>query len=145
MIRRLLLLLALLALAAPAGALALTVDDVAKEVRCPVCNAPLNVSNGPQADRMRAYIRQRIDQGWSESRIIDDLKVQFGANVLATPPKSGFDLVAWIVPGIAVAIGLVTIGILTRLWARRRGPPEVVTRPVGPEAERLEDELRRLR
>jgi cytochrome c-type biogenesis protein CcmH/NrfF len=67
--------------------------------------------------------------------------------VLATPPKSGFDLIAWLVPGLAVLAGIVAIGLLAWTWSRRRpaaagaaAPP-----PTPEEARRLEDELRRLR
>ena len=59
-------LLALLLL--PGAASALTVNDVAQQVRCPTCNTPLDVSNSPLATRMRAYIGDRIDRGWSEER-----------------------------------------------------------------------------
>ena len=90
----------------PAVAGALSVSDIAKQVRCPTCSTPLDVSNAPAALAMREYIAKRIDQGWSEERIIDDLVAQFGEGILATPPKRGFDLIAWLVPGILVAAGL---------------------------------------
>ena len=63
--RRLAVLLALLALAAlPSAAAALTVNEVAREVRCPTCNTPLDVSNSPAAADMKQYIAVRIVRGW---------------------------------------------------------------------------------
>jgi cytochrome c-type biogenesis protein CcmH len=142
------LLFALAALAllpAPAGAL--TVSEVAREVRCPTCNTPLDVSSSPAAADMKAYIAQRIEAGWDKGRIIDGLVAEFGPGVLATPPKSGFDLIAWLVPGLAVLGGIVAIGLLAWSWSRRRpGPAGPRGPPPSPEeAARLEDELRRLR
>ena len=140
--RRLAALLALLALlAAPAGALALSVNEVAREVRCPTCNTPLDVSNAPVAQDMKAYIAARIEDGWDKERIIDGLVQEFGRGVLATPPKSGFDLVAWVVPALFVALGLAAVPILTRAWARRRGPAPAEPDLSDEDRRRLEREL----
>jgi cytochrome c-type biogenesis protein CcmH len=131
---------ACLALATPA--LSLTVVEVAREVRCPTCNTPLDVSNSPAADRMKLFIAQRIEAGDDKQEIIDALVAEFGRGVLATPPKEGFDLVAWVVPIGLVVIGLAAITFVTRSWARRRGDepaPEISAE----DAARLDEELRR--
>jgi cytochrome c-type biogenesis protein CcmH len=146
MIRRAILVALVLLAALPVAASAYTVNDVARQVRCPTCNTPLDVSNAPVAIDMKRYIAEKRDAGWTQQEVIDGLVDEFGRGVLATPPKSGFDLIAWIVPGIVVLIGLAAIPILTRAWARRpqpdaasSGPP-----PTDEEARRLEEELRRL-
>jgi cytochrome c-type biogenesis protein CcmH len=131
--------LALIALAA------LPAFGFARQVRCPTCNTPLDVSSAPVALDMKRYIAQKRDAGWTQQQVIDGLVDEFGRDVLATPPKSGFDLIAWIVPALAVALGLAAIPVLTRAWARRpstaagsEAPP-----PTDEEARRLEEELRR--
>lgn len=136
----------LLLVVVPATAGAVTVNEVAREVRCPTCNTPLDVSSSPAATDMKQYIAERIDRGWDKQRIIDGLVDEFGEGVLATPAKSGFDLVAWLVPGLAVLAGLVAIGLLAWTWSRRR-PAAADAEPAPPtaeEARRLDDELRRL-
>ena len=145
MIRRALALVAILLTLAPAAASALTVNEVAREVRCPTCGTPLDVSNAPVAQDMKQFIAQRIRQGWSKERIIDALVAEFGDEVRATPAKSGFDLVAWLVPAFAVLLGLAAIPVIVRLWGRRgrqrdAEPPP----PSAEEAARLDDELRRM-
>lgn len=145
--RRLAAVALILLAALPVAAGAYTVNDVARQVRCPTCNTPLDVSNAPVALDMKRYIAEKRDAGWTQQQVIDGLVDEFGRGVLATPPKSGFDLIAWVVPGIVVLIGLGAIPILTRAWARRprpdaasAGPP-----PTDEESQRLEEELRRLR
>jgi cytochrome c-type biogenesis protein CcmH len=118
MIVRAAIVLLVLMAALPAAALGLTVNEVAREVRCPTCNTPLDVSSAPAALDMKEYIAARIDAGWEKDRIIDGLVDEFGPGVLATPPKSGFDLVAWIVPALVVALGLAAIPVIARVWSR---------------------------
>jgi cytochrome c-type biogenesis protein CcmH len=139
------LLLAVLGLltALPAAGLALTVNEVAREVRCPSCNTPLDTSSAPVALDMKEYIAERIDQGWTKQRIIDGLVAEFGREVLTTPPKSGFDLVAWIVPALAVAAGLAALPFVARAWSRRRGSGPAPAEIAPEDALRLEEELRR--
>jgi cytochrome c-type biogenesis protein CcmH len=129
-------------LALPALGLGLTVGEVAREVRCPTCNTPLDVSNAPVAQDMKVYIAERIDAGWDKDRIIDGLVDEFGPQVLATPPKSGFDLIAWIVPALVVAAGLAAIPFITRRWARRPQAEAVAPPPLSDEdRRRLDEEL----
>ncbi len=45
---------------------------------------------------------------------------QFGPAVLAEPPKRGFDLLAWLLPLGALAVGAVVVGALAWTWSRRR-------------------------
>jgi cytochrome c-type biogenesis protein CcmH len=92
--------------------------DIEDQVMCPVCGTALNLSFSPQADRERAFIRHEIAQGKTENEIIDDLVAQYGTSVLAEPPKSGFDLTAWLVPGIAIIIAAIAIGFGLRRWRR---------------------------
>jgi len=138
--------LALILLAAlPAVGMAYSINDVARQVRCPTCNTPLDVSNAPVAIDMKRYIAEKRDAGWTQDEVIDGLVDEFGRGVLATPPKSGFDLIAWIVPALAVALGLASIPFITRAWARR---PRTAAGPEAPppsdeEARRLDEELRR--
>jgi len=113
--------------------------DLEAELVCPVCQTTLDQSDAPVAQRMKAYIRRRIAAGDSAQQIKDSLVAQFGPDVLATPSKSGFGLLAWLVP-ILVAVGAaVVIGLLVRAWSRRRGPPPP-ERPLDPELERRVDE-----
>ena len=113
--------------------------DLEAEIVCPVCQATLDQSNAPVARRMKLFIRERIAAGGTEKEIKDSLVAEFGPGVLATPPKSGFGLLAWLLPLVALVAGLITVGLLVRAWSRTRAPPDPGT-PLDPELERRVDE-----
>jgi cytochrome c-type biogenesis protein CcmH len=152
--RRLPVLLAVALLAAACGGgddETPTLAELEKEFICPTCQTTLELSNAPVADRMRAFIRERIAAGDSESEISEALVAQFGEGVLAAPPKEGFNLLAWVLPlaGGAVAIGALAVAL--RRWSRTRAEPGSAATPsangrppLDPELERrLDEELAR--
>ena len=117
------LLVAGLVLAAPALAgKPPSAEAIETKLVCPVCHETLDQSTAPIAQEMKAHIRQRIAEGWTEKQIIDEMVGQFGPGVLSTPARHGFDLLAWVLPlgGIAVGIGALALG--AAYWSRR-GPP----------------------
>ena len=120
--------------------------DLESQLVCPVCGTTLDQSDAPIAQRMKRYIRQRLAAGASEKQIKAELVDQFGPAVLAEPPKSGFDLLAWLVPLGILAAGAVGVGLIAWGWSRRRsGDSETATPPeLDAELERRVDaELRR--
>ena len=130
----------------PGLATALTVDEVAKEVKCPTCSTPLNVSEAPVADDMKEFIALRIEQGQKKEENIDALVEEFGPSVLAVPPKQGFDLLAWLVPLGALLLGLALIPVIGRAWLRRaRAESTSTIAPSADEMRRLDEELQRRR
>jgi cytochrome c-type biogenesis protein CcmH len=131
-----------------------TLADLEDEIVCPVCTPEtLQQSNSPVAARIRAFIRERIEAGDSKSEIKEKLVAEFGEGVLAAPPKSGFNLLAWILPLAGLAIAGVVLTLLATRWRRGRneeetvpvaGPTDNGRAPLDPELERrLDEELAR--
>ena len=123
-----------------------SLPDIEDEVMCPICGTALNLSESPQADAERAFIRRRIEEGLSKEQIKDALVAEYGPEVLATPEASGFDLAAWVVPGLAIMLagGALAVGI--RRWRSAAGPRVAAESEAefDPEAgRRLEEELDR--
>jgi cytochrome c-type biogenesis protein CcmH len=150
--RALLILVFALTVVAPAAASEQhpTLPELERELICPTCHESLAASNSAIADRMRAFIRARIAAGDTKSEIEAKLVDEFGESVLAAPPKSGFNLLAWILPlaGLVLAAGIV--GVLAYRWSRGRkagGGPEPSQNGrfrLDPELERrLDEELAR--
>ena len=120
--------------------------DLEAELVCPVCETTLDQSNAPVAERMKAFIRERIAAGDSEQEIKDALVAQFGPAVLAKPPGGGFGLLAWLIPLAAGAAGVVVVAMLIRGWSRRRAPADETAsdEPLDAALERrVDDELAR--
>ena len=121
-----------------------TLAELESEVMCLVCNTTLDQSSSPFADRERTLIRRYIAQGDTKSEIKDKLVAQFGTQILAAPPDSGFNILAWWLPIAGVLAGAFVLGYLAWRWSRgRRGPPvEPMRAEIEPELERrLDKEL----
>jgi cytochrome c-type biogenesis protein CcmH len=132
---------AVLAAAASAAA-APSPADLEAELVCPTCKTTLDQSDSPVARRMKTIIRARLAEGATETEIKAELVAQFGPAVLAEPAKSGFDLLAWLVPLALLGAGAVGVAAIAWGWSRRRVDEDA--RDVDPAIERrLDDELRR--
>ena len=107
----------------PARADAATVGDISKQLICQCgCNMVLlNCSHAEcmVRDAMTTLIGQKLAQGQSEAEIIQFFVAQYGEQVLAAPPKRGFNLVAWVLPFVAILGGGGVIYIALRVWVRR--------------------------
>ena len=145
MTRRLLAALVVaLALVSPAGASEQnpTPPELERELICPTCHESLAASSSPIADRMRVFIRARIAAGDTKSEIKAKLVDQFGESVLAAPPKSGFNLLAWLLPLAGIVVAATILGVLAYRWSRGRRVPD----PADPSANgrfHLDPELER--
>jgi cytochrome c-type biogenesis protein CcmH len=139
---------AIAAAAFPAPAVAsgrAQLSDIEDEVMCPICGTALGLSQSPQADRERAFIRGLIAQGKTKEQIEDALVAQYGPDVLATPSGHGFDLAAWIVPVFGFAVAGIALLVGVRRWRRRGGGDgDGEQAAIAPaDAERLESDLAR--
>jgi len=124
-----------------------TLPDVEDEVMCPVCGTALNLAFSPQADRERAFIQHEINEGKTKEQIKAELVTQYGTDVLAEPPKAGFDLTAWLVPGLAILVAAAAIALGLWRWRRAGRAREAAATPEGTldasEQERLDSDLSR--
>jgi cytochrome c-type biogenesis protein CcmH len=146
-VRTLALAVAALVLAAPALAGGRpNAAAIETKLVCPVCHETLDQSTAPVAQEMKALIRKRIAQGWTEKQILDEMVGNFGQGVLSTPAKHGFDLLAWALPLGGALAGVVILGVGARHWTRASpGPVEPELPGLDPAIERrIDEELDRL-
>jgi cytochrome c-type biogenesis protein CcmH len=116
-----LLLLAGAAAAAPVDEK--TVHDVAAQLRCVVCQS-LSVADSPSetANQMRGIIRERLAAGESPAEVRAYFVEKYGEWILLAPPKSGFNLLVWVVPFVGLGLGLVLVAVVLRRWSRKIPP-----------------------
>ena len=126
-----------------------SLQEIEREVMCPVCGVPLELAReAPQAQQQRRYIQGLIAEGRTKDEIKDALVAEYGPDVLAVPGTSGFDLTAWLVPGIAILLAGVGIAVGLRRWRRATalagGSAEDSRAPIDPEdAKRLDADIGR--
>jgi cytochrome c-type biogenesis protein CcmH len=121
-VKSLVLVLALVSVAMAAQAPSQIEKDIGDKVYCLCgCVTSLNTCPHPNCevkDEMLRIIRADLKEGKAEPAILQDLVNKYGEKVLAAPPAHGFNLTAWILPGVGLLIGLfLAIGIVRR-WRR---------------------------
>lgn len=121
--------------------------DIESDYMCLLCKVPLDESSSPAANQERAVLRRLIAQGLTASQIKQRMVADYGSDVLAAPPDSGFNILAWWLPIVGIVAGAVALGLLAWRWSRgRRGSPpdEPPSAPIEPDLEqRLDRELAR--
>ncbi len=124
------------------------VNRIAHQLYCPVCeNTPLDVCPTEACRQWRDLIRQQLSQGWSEDRIKQYFVEQYGARVLAEPPRTGLNWLAYVLPPLAILAGAFLLLRAMRAWTKAR-PAETAPAPQeeAPKDEyvrRLEEELKK--
>jgi cytochrome c-type biogenesis protein CcmH len=86
------------------------------------CNQVLSQCNHVGCTVSTAMLKE-VDQGLargdSEDTITQAFVQEFGTKVYAEPPHSGFSLVAWSMPAVYLAIGLVLVLFVINRWHKR--------------------------
>jgi cytochrome c-type biogenesis protein CcmH len=108
------------------------VQDVAAQLRCVVCQN-LSVADSPSemAGQMRAIVRERLEAGEAPEQVVQYFVERYGEWILLSPRRHGFNLLVWVMPAVAVAVGFALVGLVLVRWRRRgaaAGP--VVPTPV---------------
>lgn len=104
------LLVALLLAALPVAAQEPVTDDevneIARNLYCPICeNTPLDACPTQACQDWREEIRVQLSQGRTREEIEQYFVDRHGARVLAQPRFQGFDILVWLLPILAVVIG----------------------------------------
>jgi cytochrome c-type biogenesis protein CcmH/NrfF len=68
---------------------------------------------------MLKQVYQAVTRGDSEDAITQAFVQEFGTKVYAEPPHSGFSLVAWSMPAVYLAVGLVLVLFVISRWRKR--------------------------
>ena len=125
----------------PALAAESTVGDISKELICQ-CGCTLTVANCTHIECMSreamvATIKDKLVLGQSQDEILQFFVARYGEQVLASPPKEGFNLLAWLLPfaGILAGIGIIYIAI--KKWVMKGKQSQISTKAVSEESDEL--------
>lgn len=143
----------LLGLAMPALAYGAVISDVSGKIICQ-CGCGAVLDQCPHQDcgwgvPAKDFIQQQLTAGKTPDDLLRYYVSQYGQKVLAAPPKSGFNITAWVTPFALLLGGAVGIYSLVRMWAaegRERDAGAAAPRPMDesdPLVQRLENELKK--
>jgi cytochrome c-type biogenesis protein CcmH len=124
------------------------VNKVAQDMFCPVCeNIPLDVCPTQACAQWRELIRQKLALGWSEEQVKQYFVEQYGAQVLAVPPRMGLNWAIYILPPLVIIGGTIfVLGILKRskkAFATLEPTPKASTSADENILDKIEADLRR--
>jgi cytochrome c-type biogenesis protein CcmH len=128
-----------------------TLKSVGQKVYC-LCGCVTTLEHCPHPPsecsmraQMEALVMKDIDAGKDEAAILQDFVNRYGVQVLAAPPAKGFDLTAWILPGVGLILGLVVVIVIVRRMRKRSSEPAAATpAPVDPKVlAAVEEEMKR--
>ncbi len=72
---------------------------------------------------MLKELNQSLARGDSEDAITQMFLLEFGTKVYAEPPKSGFSLVAWMMPTVYLLAGTVVVILVIARWRKHAMEP----------------------
>ena len=125
--------LGVIALRGPAQASSLQerVRAIAGTLRCPVCR-DLSVADSPSplAQQMRSIIAADLARGESPEDIRAGFVSQYGQWILLSPPRSGVDLVVWVLPIALFCAGIAVVVMSLRRW-QLQGSGAEEREPIG--------------
>src|ERR1700676_3535164 len=78
-----------------------------------------NHINCPSSGPMLKELDQHVASGEADDLIVQDFIQEYGEKVLSAPPSTGFNSIAWYIPGVAFALGLGIVLVIIRLWRQR--------------------------
>lgn len=83
----------------------------------------------PVVTQLRAEIVQRSASADNDELVLQSFVQEYGTQVLANPTKQGFNLLAWVMPWVALAFGLALVLFFVRRFRHAALPAVTVTYP----------------
>jgi cytochrome c-type biogenesis protein CcmH len=71
------------------------------------------------SERMRNELVAAVDKGDNDDLTLQWFVQKYGTTVLAAPTAKGFNRVAWVMPYLALVLGLATVVVIVRTWKDR--------------------------
>lgn len=107
-------------IAAADTALEARVRELASGLRCPVCQG-LSIEDSPTelAVEMKNIIREQLAAGRFPEEVRQYFVERYGEWVLLQPRASGFNLVVYVLPWVALLAGGAVIVVGVRRWTRQ--------------------------
>jgi cytochrome c-type biogenesis protein CcmH len=130
---------------------AATSSGIEQELMCDCgCNDMLVNCTCERSEQMRSIIDGMLDEGKSKEEILASFVSQFGETILSSPPRRGFNLVAYGAPFAGLLLGVGIAFVLVRRWRGKDSDDESGTHDDGDSSpgdemeSRIDEELRKM-
>jgi cytochrome c-type biogenesis protein CcmH/NrfF len=120
-------------------------DRLVCQCGCQMILRVCNHVNCPSAVPMRHEIEKQLQEGKDDETIVASFVAEHGLKVLSSPPATGFNLAAYVMPGFGLLIGLFTVWYVATRWAakRRLAAAAAPAAAIDPELrKRIENEIK---
>jgi cytochrome c-type biogenesis protein CcmH len=96
------------------------------------------------SDHMRGELMAGLDRGDNDDLILQAFVQKYGTTVIAAPGAKGFNRIAWVMPFLALALGIMATVLIVRAWRNRPAAAPSGVRPVtGPELDLFRSQARK--
>ncbi len=122
-------------------------DEAIGQLKSPYCPTMLEVCSSGAGAALRDSIVELALEGWSSEELVDWVVARHGEEYRALPKREGKALVAWIVPPVGVALGVIVLMVALKGMIRpsEDDAPALATGGVSDEEEEmLRDAMRAL-
>jgi cytochrome c-type biogenesis protein CcmH len=98
----------------------------------------------PSSAGMRTELETAVSSGLTDKQVYDQFIQKYGPTVMAAPVFHGFNILAWIMPGVVLLLGTFGIALLLYSWRKRQGlTPAAATSAKLPVNDAMRDRIRR--
>jgi len=96
------------------------------------------------SERMRGELMAALDRGENDDLALQGFVQKYGTTVVAAPSTQGFGRVAWIMPFLALALGVTLLVMVVRAWRLRPAPDlaDGIRPPRGADLDRFRRQAR---
>ena len=113
-------------------------DEAIARIKSPYCpGLMLSVCTSYTGALLRDSIQEMAREGWSTEELVDWVIANHGEEYLAYPRASGQGLLAWLVPPMALLLGVVVVVTALRYMRESNPGIEMVEGELSPEDETL--------
>lgn len=122
------------------------IKDISRQLRCPTCTGlSILESDAPFSLQMRSAVLAQVKEGKSSDAILTFFTERYGMWILREPPRSGFHMLAWLLPCLLLILGPLVLLYLRYVRPQGSTEPSLQLRSRSAIVAELQDNVRKLR